>query len=371
MASVIAIDIDGVLADFNGPFLVELRKDYGGPLSSVSFNCWGWADAAFGRSKARRTFARLLPSWWGDLPPLATEAEFARLRSLVEDGHFDVHFVTNRPVAAYRATELWLANTIECDPSDFTLVCLKDKANYCAKVGAVCLIDDKPENIIEVIEYNKTKQPFWPSIMPILFSQPWNEGVEVANGGDWYWRATSLTEALDMALNKIRWLEADSAAAPSPSTKLSNPKDIVGSNKLPLHLWPPTATAGGCLALLEGLTKYGRANWREVGVRASVYADALDRHMKAWFDGEDIDPDSGLPHLYKAIACVAILIDASAAGKLTDDRNRIGGYRELVAQLTPHVERIKAANKGTMETVKHYTIEDNPDAIERFIKANS
>lgn len=29
--------------------------------------------------------------------------------------------------------------------------------------------------------------------------------------------------------------------------KPTNPKDLIGSGKLPLHLWPTTATAMGCI----------------------------------------------------------------------------------------------------------------------------
>lgn len=140
-----------------------------------------------------------------------------------------------------------------------------------------------------------------------------------------------------------------------PEDKQSNPKDLVGSSKLPLHLWPTTATAMGSLGLLEGLLKYGRSNWRESGVRASIYVDACKRHLDAWFEGEEAAPDSGVPHLANALACLAIVVDAQAAGKLVDDRQYNGaGYRALVESLTPHVERLKALHADKDPT--HYTI---------------
>ena len=142
------------------------------------------------------------------------------------------------------------------------------------------------------------------------------------------------------------------------SSKPSNPKDIIGSDKIPFHLWPETATALGALGLLDGALKYGRANFRVIGVRASIYYDALRRHMNKWFEGEETDPDSGLPHLAHALACLAILVDAQAAGKLNDDRQVKGGYIEYVQDLTHHVKRLKESHK---ETPKHYTIEDTGD----------
>lgn len=142
----------------------------------------------------------------------------------------------------------------------------------------------------------------------------------------------------------------------TPDTKLTNPKDVVGSDKIPLHLWPETATIMGSLGLLDGALKYGRMNWRVAGVRASIYYDAAKRHMNKWFEGEESDPDSGLPHLCHALACLAILVDAEAAGKLNDDRAVAGGYGDAVLRMTPHVARLKKLHQS--RSPKHYTIAD-------------
>lgn len=138
--------------------------------------------------------------------------------------------------------------------------------------------------------------------------------------------------------------------------KPTNPKDLVGTTKLPLHLWPTTATALGSLAFLDGALKYGRSNFRVVGVRSSVYYDAAMRHIQAWFEGEECAPDSTVPHLGHALACLAILVDAQAAGKLNDDRMVGGGYLKYVETLTPVVKFLQEKNKGA--SPKHYTIAD-------------
>ena len=136
-------------------------------------------------------------------------------------------------------------------------------------------------------------------------------------------------------------------------TNPENPKDAIANGKIPMHLWPSTATAMGSLALLYGARLYGRSNWREAGVRASVYVSACQRHLAAWFEGEDNDPDSGLPHLGHALACLAILVDAQAAGKLTDDRQFPGGYRKLVDELTSLVAVVNEKYADKPEP-KHY-----------------
>jgi hypothetical protein len=74
------------------------------------------------------------------------------------------------------------------------------------------------------------------------------------------------------------------------------------------------------LAMMEGARKYGRHNYRIAGVRASVYYDAALRHLMAWWEGEDIDPDSGLPHLVKAMACLCVIRDSVVNGNWVDDR---------------------------------------------------
>jgi len=102
--------------------------------------------------------------------------------------------------------------------------------------------------------------------------------------------------------------------------KPSNPKDAVGVKKAPLStVSAPFILAIGN-AMLEGALKYGRHNYRAVGVKSSVYYDALLRHMMAWWEGQDIDPESGESHLIKAAACLAVLFDSLHRGNLNDDR---------------------------------------------------
>lgn len=103
-------------------------------------------------------------------------------------------------------------------------------------------------------------------------------------------------------------------------TKETNPKDAVGTGKVPFSTVPAAVIAEIGLAMLEGARKYGRHNYRVAGVRASVYYDALFRHLTAWWEGEDLDPDSGLPHTVKAMACLVVLRDSQMQGNWVDDR---------------------------------------------------
>lgn len=114
--------------------------------------------------------------------------------------------------------------------------------------------------------------------------------------------------------------------------KPSNPKDREGVKKVPFSVLPVPVLAEAATALYEGSRKYGRHNYREIGVRGSVYYDAAIRHLTAWWEGEDIDPDSGLSHITKAIAGLMVLRDCMMTGLWNDDRppvRHIGWYDGL------------------------------------------
>jgi len=103
-------------------------------------------------------------------------------------------------------------------------------------------------------------------------------------------------------------------------TKPTNPKNSLGIKKAPLSTMPTGPMYEVALAMLEGARKYGRHNYRVMGVKASVYYDAAMGHMTAFWEGEDIDTDSGLHHLAKAQACLAVLRDSMMMGNWVDDR---------------------------------------------------
>lgn len=102
--------------------------------------------------------------------------------------------------------------------------------------------------------------------------------------------------------------------------KPTNPKDSIGSTKPPTSTLPARVIALLGVAMLEGSCKYGRHNYRDAGVRASVYYDAAHRHMEKWYEGQDIDPDSGLPHIIKAMASLLVLQDGILHKNYNDDR---------------------------------------------------
>jgi len=140
------------------------------------------------------------------------------------------------------------------------------------------------------------------------------------------------------------------------TVKESNPKDIVGSRKAKLSVVPAGVLFDLGNAMTEGTCKYGRHNYRAIGVRSSVYYDAAVGHLFDWWEGQDIDAESGLSHVTKAIASLVVLRDAMLQDKLVDDRPpRSKVYKADFSKMTGE---IIDRHKG--KSPKHYTINDVP-----------
>lgn len=59
--------------------------------------------------------------------------------------------------------------------------------------------------------------------------------------------------------------------------------------------------------LTFGAKKYADDNWKNVDNAYNRYYAALRRHLSAWRGGEELDPESGRPHLAHISCCVYFL----------------------------------------------------------------
>ena len=155
----------------------------------------------------------------------------------------------------------------------------------------------------------------------------------------------------------------------SPGSKPTNPKDVIGSAKVPLHLCMGPARIYWALGQLEGALKYGKVNWRTAGVRASIYIDAMERHLQKLVEGEWCDPATRVPHLGSIMACAAILIDAHEAGKLIDDRPKSSeGFSRLLdewgVEMVAHLKQLFADKDPHHHLIK----ETEPVGEDRFVQ---
>lgn len=97
-------------------------------------------------------------------------------------------------------------------------------------------------------------------------------------------------------------------------------KGIKNDNGKPqITLIPKDAIWGMANAFGYGAGKYGRHNFR-AGIAFSRLADAAQRHLTAYMEGENNDPESGLSHLDHAMASLAMLKFMDVNRKEMDDR---------------------------------------------------
>lgn len=87
----------------------------------------------------------------------------------------------------------------------------------------------------------------------------------------------------------------------------------------------------GIWALAEhfgiGARKYADRNW-ERGYRWGLSFAALHRHLAAWWNGEDVDPESGDSHLIAVAWHALCLWWFQEHGRGTDDRPKLNRSKE-------------------------------------------
>jgi uncharacterized HAD superfamily protein len=191
----IGIDVDGLLADFNYSYLQELfGKVPEGWNWAKDPNRWNY-EREWGATDAvvQKTWDRIGGSWekaadfWGNLKVLATDDEVKAIKYV--NWESDLYFVTNRPLVAKATTDTWINENIVKYPT----VLLTDKKGHISHgLSLHCLIDDKPQNLQQVLNWCGNE------CVPFLLDRPWNQ-----NYTDRYIiRVKTINEALDI-LNEI------------------------------------------------------------------------------------------------------------------------------------------------------------------------
>jgi hypothetical protein len=91
--------------------------------------------------------------------------------------------------------------------------------------------------------------------------------------------------------------------------------------KLALDQLPIKFLRGVAAVLNFGMLKYAKDNWKQ-GTDWSEFYGSTQRHLLAWWDGEDNDPESGLSHLAHAACNIAFLIYYQDRNVGKDDRDK-------------------------------------------------
>lgn len=93
--------------------------------------------------------------------------------------------------------------------------------------------------------------------------------------------------------------------------------------KVDLSLIPYVSNLEHARAFMVGERKYGRYNYC-LGHEASQLVAAAERHLQAWFNGEERDPIDGQHHLGSAMACCSMILRQQELGTLKDNRYKKG-----------------------------------------------
>jgi hypothetical protein len=116
--------------------------------------------------------------------------------------------------------------------------------------------------------------------------------------------------------------------------------------KTQMELLSEPAIEGLARVLTYGRIKYAADNWRK-GMSWRRLVGAALRHFFAFMRGEDLDFESGLPHIDHALCCLMFLSEYQKRKLGTDDRWKAPTVQQTVDELKPdHVAERHRAEAG-------------------------
>jgi len=119
--------------------------------------------------------------------------------------------------------------------------------------------------------------------------------------------------------------------------------------------------------LTFGAEKYEDNNWRK-GFDWSRLIGAAYRHLSAWHNGQDTDPETGLSHLAHLGCCVMFLLEHEKQKLGRDDRYR--------PQPQTFIEKEEQNSKNREQNVKEWRVgfgagkEEIYDMVEAYSQLN-
>jgi hypothetical protein len=164
------LDMDGVLADFTQGFTALAWTLFGTPLMKVT-DAKHWDDfGGLTKEQIGEVWKQLHanPKFWESLPACVDQETLDRIDDIIEEGHAEIYFVTNRSSKhAKRQTENWLiAHGIE-NP---TVITTGMKAEVAKAIGIHYSLEDKPSNADMIAWWSQDTQSF-------ILTRPYNSGV--------------------------------------------------------------------------------------------------------------------------------------------------------------------------------------------------
>jgi hypothetical protein len=123
------------------------------------------------------------------------------------------------------------------------------------------------------------------------------------------------------------------------------------AGKVRLSLIPIVAKEWWARVLMFGAVKYSAHGWRRNAHKArwSETAESLERHLDSWKKGEDIDPESGLPHMAHIMCNASFMLEHWESGQGVDDRWTPGApfnREEILANAASKLAEMEARKKS-------------------------
>ena len=164
----------------------------------------------------------------------------------------------------------------------------------------------------------------------------------------------------EVSTRNARLLDEAAARVAKSLGATGDPKGEAGAAKPGLDNISLAAQYYEGAVMKQGVDTYGAYSWCEHSMKASTYYNAILRHLSAWWQGEDLDPTSGLPHMAHIRASAGILIDQQETNRLIDDRpKRLAPlkpvWRKIVKVLHPMLAGGTPANpRSEQESIEEY-----------------
>jgi hypothetical protein len=115
----------------------------------------------------------------------------------------------------------------------------------------------------------------------------------------------------------IGQVSAEAPLIPEFLTEAPGVKYDIG--KLRFDLIPPRVMQELAEVYTMGAEKYEPRNW-ELGIEYSRLYSAVQRHLHCYWTGQNLDEESGLPHLAHAMWGIAALLEFERTHPEMDDR---------------------------------------------------
>lgn len=303
---IIAFDVDDVLADLVPAWLNRYNKKYKDDLTT--FQLTEWDVTRFVKEDCgKKIYDFLTPDLYNDVKPIPGALEAVENARKIGT----VVFCTSS-LGRHAGRKLEWLNEHGFDVSHKEYIECGNKGYLKADV----LIDDCPQNLIDFQGDYK-----------VLVSQTWNwveplpdEYERIPNFGDprWY-ELLKEWEAKGKLRSQVEALLDDTPG--TTEADLATKAVKYDGDKPRMELLSPWVLKEVAKVMTFGAKKYDSHNWRK-GFQWTRPVGASLRHIMAWLEGADIDPESDLPHLAHALCCLMFTLEHQLLNYGVDDRWR-------------------------------------------------